>query len=151
MTRNCFFVYHSRALVAFTQGRAAIASLPRLSHAARRARLSEARRLKRSVERKRMLWTSPLASILEAGVARAMGNHALAESELRSAIAASDAAEMALHAAAARHELGLLIRGDEGAALVGVATQAMTALGILAPARFAATLVPGRPPLAAST
>jgi serine/threonine protein kinase len=149
MTQNCFFVYHSRALVAFTQGRAAIASLPRLSHAARRARLSEARRLKRSVERKRMLWTSPLASILEAGVARAMGQHAIAESELRTAIAAADAADMALHAAAARHELGLLISGDEGAALVSVAKEAMTALGILAPARFAATLVPGGPPLAA--
>jgi hypothetical protein len=50
---------------------------------------------------------------------------------------------MALHAAAARHELGLLVGGSEGATLVSNAAEAMTALGILAPARFAPMLAPG--------
>ena len=143
MTQNCFFVYQSRALVAFTQGRAAVASLPSLSSAARRGRLGEIRRLKRLVERKRMPWTVPLASILEAGMAQATGHRAGAESALRAAIAGAEEADMALHAAAARHELGLLVGGSEGATLVSNAAEAMTALGILAPARFAPMLAPG--------
>ena len=145
MTRNCFFVYQSRALVAFTQGRAAIASLQLLPREAREARLKEVGRLRRAVDRKRMPWTAPLASILQAGVARAMGDHAGAQSALRAAIAGADATDMALHAAAARHELGLLIGGEEGATLASGAREAMAALGILAPERFAPMLVPGRP------
>ncbi|MGO9838799.1 MAG: serine/threonine-protein kinase PknK [Polyangiaceae bacterium] len=144
MTQNCFFVYQSRALVAFTQGRAAIASLPRLSPWARGARLREIPRLRRIVGSKRMPWTAPLSSILEAGVARATGHLAGAEAALRAAITGAEAADMALHAASARHELGLLIGGHEGAVLVSQAREAMTTLGVLSPARFAPMLVPGR-------
>ena len=97
----------------------------------------------RAVGGKRMLWTTPLVAILEAGLARATGRHSDADSQLRAAITSAEAVEMAAHAAAARHELGLTIGGEEGAALVREAENAMTALGIRAPSRFAVMLVPG--------
>lgn len=50
---------------------------------------------------------------------------------------------LAIHAAAARHELGLLVGGEEGATLVREAEEAMTTRGIRAPARFAPVFVPG--------
>lgn len=143
MTKNFFLVYYSRALVAFTHGRAAIASVPDLSPARRRARLREARRLIGVVGEKKMPWTAPLVSILEAGVARAEGDRGRAEAALRAAITGAEAADMALHAAAARHELGLSIAGDEGAGLVRDAEEAMASRGVQAPARFAPMLVPG--------
>jgi hypothetical protein len=122
---------------------AAIASVPGLPAARRRARLREARRLIRVVGKKKMPWTAPLVSILEAGVARAEGDRTRCEAALRAAIAGAEAADLALHAAAARHELGLSIAGDEGAALVHDAEEAMAARGVQAPARFAPMLVPG--------
>ena len=143
MRKNFFLVYYSRALVAFIHGRAAIASVPSLSPARRRERLREARRLIGVVGQKKMPWTAPLVSILEAGVARAEGDRARAEAALRAAITGAEAADMALHAAAARHELGLSIGGDEGAGLVRDAEEAMATRGVQAPARFAPMLVPG--------
>jgi hypothetical protein len=50
---------------------------------------------------------------------------------------------MALHAAAARHELGLLIGGEEGGALVREAEETMKTRGVVVPSRYAAMLVPG--------
>ena len=50
---------------------------------------------------------------------------------------------MSGYASAARHQLGRLLGGDEGAALVLAAQAAMRAQGIHDPARFASTLVPG--------
>ncbi len=143
LTKNFFFVYYSQALVAFVHGRAAIASLPGLTPARRRARLKEARRLAQAVGKKRMPWTSPLTSILEAGIAQATGRRADAESALRAAIASADAAHMAIHAASARHELGLVLGGEDGAALVREAEEAMTTRGVRSPARFSQMLVPG--------
>ena len=74
MRKNFFLLYHCRALVAYGHGRAAIASLPGLSASRRRSRLRELRRLIRIVAEKRAPWTEPLAAILEAGRARAMGD-----------------------------------------------------------------------------
>ena len=51
---------------------------------------------------------------------------------------------MAGYATAARHQLGTLLGGDEGAQLVARAEEAMRAQGVRVPRRFAATLVPGR-------
>jgi serine/threonine protein kinase len=143
MHRNFFWVYYCRALAAFIHGRAALASLEGLAPARRSARLTETRRLIRIVSGRRMPWTAPLASILEAGVARASGRHAAGDAALRTAIAAAEAANLSLHAAAARHELGLSIGGDEGGALVRVAEDVMMQQGVQAPARFAPMLVPG--------
>jgi serine/threonine protein kinase len=139
-----FFVHYVRALTLSAQGRAAIASLDSLPTKRRRGRLAEVRRLQRRLQRERMPWSNALAAILEAGWARATGNNELAEAALRSAIELSQAADMALHAAAARHQLGLLVGGADGGTFVREGEDALVACGVHVPARFAAMLVPGR-------
>ncbi len=153
-----FFVQYVRALTTFVQGRAAIASLETLTTALRPARLAEVRRLQRRLEGERMVWTAPLAAILQACWARAAGDRAGAVAALREAIERAHAADMAIYAAAAQYRLGMLLGGDEGAAIVDEAEDAMSTRGIHAPARFAAMLVPGssaswgaRPELTTST
>ncbi|HEX9101138.1 MAG TPA: hypothetical protein VF997_02985, partial [Polyangia bacterium] len=54
-----------------------------------------------------------------------------------------DAADMALWAAVARWQLGRLVAGDEGAALVAAAEALLRAQSVRDPARVAATLAPG--------
>jgi hypothetical protein len=83
-----------------------------------------------------------LAQLLDAGRARLEGREAEARRHLESAAAALDDLEMTLHAAGARRALGLLIDGDEGAALVTAADQLLAAQSICDPARWAAVLVP---------
>ena len=51
---------------------------------------------------------------------------------------------MALHAASARRQLGVLLGGDAGAAAVAQAEEAMKALGVRVPERYAQMLLPGR-------
>ena len=135
-------VQHMRAQTAFVRGRCAIASIggqPSL----KAQRLAEARRLALSLEREAMGWTAPFAAILSGGAASVDGDAQSAASFLRSAIERAEAAEMSGYASAARHQLGRLLGGDEGAALVAAAQAAMRAQGIHDPARFASTLVPG--------
>jgi hypothetical protein len=132
-----------RAMTAFVRGRAAIASVHTLPERGS-ARLAEARRLARRLERERMTWTAPLAAILTAGIANAEGDRARERTSLRAAIELAQAADMSLYAAAARHQLGLALGGEEGAEILAKAEDAMRAQEIVAPARFAAMLVPGR-------
>jgi hypothetical protein len=61
-----------------------------------------------------------------------------------SIIQRAETADMSLYAAAARHQLGLALGGDEGARLVEEAAGAMAARGVRVPKRFAAMRVPGR-------
>jgi serine/threonine protein kinase len=138
------FVQYVRVLTAFAQARAAIASLDHLPPRARGRRLAEVHKLQRRLERERTPWTAGLAAIVRAGWLCESGDRAGAEAALRSAIERAEAAEMPIFAASARHRLGLLRGGDEGAALVNEAEDAMEGRGVQAPARFAAMLVPGR-------
>jgi hypothetical protein len=131
-----------RGKTLFLRGRCAIASID-ADPALRAARLREGRKLVRKLERERMPWTAPLATILSAGIASAEGNPSGAAACLRTAIELADAADMAGHANAARHQLGLLLGGDEGRDFVEKAQDAMAAQGVRAPARFASMLVPG--------
>jgi hypothetical protein len=59
---------------------------------------------------------------------------------------------MNLQADAARYQLGLLLGGDEGRALVESARSALAAQGVRAPLRFVSMSVPGRfePPVIAA-
>ncbi len=138
-------VQHMRAQTASIRGRSAIASIDG-QPALERQRLAEARRLARSLDKEGMGWTAPLAAILRAGVASVERDVQGAASSLRSAIELAEAAQMSGYAGAARHQLGRLLGGDDGDALVATAQRAMTAQGIRQPARFASTLVPGRWP-----
>jgi tetratricopeptide (TPR) repeat protein len=132
-----------RVLTHFARGRAAIVSLGSIPESARRSRLAEARRSRRLLLPKALPWTEPLAAILGACLARTEGDLQGAEKELRRAIKAAEAAEMWLHAAAARRQLGLLLGGAHGSAMVDEAEEAMKERGVRVPERYAHMLVPG--------
>ncbi|HLK39288.1 MAG TPA: AAA family ATPase, partial [Polyangiaceae bacterium] len=132
-----------RAMTHYLRGRCSLASLE-ASHAQRSARLADARRRARALEREGMGWTAPLAAIVGAGVANASGDAEKAVTLLREAARSADAADMPLHAASARHQLGLKLGGDEGRELVDEACSTMTARGVQRPERFARMFVPGR-------
>ncbi len=135
---------HMRVQTLFLRGRCAIASLE-AEPAFRTQRLLEARHIARHLETKeRLPWIAPLAAILSAGVANASGDRSGAIAGLRAAIDLAEAAHMSGYATAARHQLGLLLGGEDGRKLVALAEAAMIAQGIRVPARFASTLVPGR-------
>jgi serine/threonine protein kinase/tetratricopeptide (TPR) repeat protein len=136
-------VQHMRAQTTFLRGRSAIASLE-AEPAMRARRLAETRRLAARLEKEGMGWTAPFAAILRAGVANAEGDRTGAIDALRSAIDLALLADMAGYVAAGRYQLGSLLGGEAGAELVARAEEAMMAQGVQVPARFAATLVPGR-------
>ena len=98
----------------------------------------------RRLERAGMTWSAPLASLLRAALANAEGDGAGAIAALRAAVERAEAADMSMHASAARYQLGCLLGGEEGGALRRQAESAMTAEGVRAPARFAGMLAPGR-------
>jgi hypothetical protein len=136
-------IQHMRAQTLFLRGRCAIASLE-AEPALRSERLTEARRLARRLHREGMAWTAPFAAILRAAVASAEGDRSAAIAELRAAVDFARTADMFGYARCASYQLGLLLGGNEGQKLVAEAERAMIAEGIRVPARFAATLVPGR-------
>jgi hypothetical protein len=138
------FVQYVRVTSLFVQGRCVIASLEGVPDATRRARMAEARRLTRRLERERMQWTAPLIAILKAGLAIAAGRRDDAADALRAASEGAEAADMALHAAAARYQRGRLLGGDAGTTLVQEAEDTMSGLGVAVPERYAGMLVPGR-------
>src|SRR5258706_10231591 len=62
-------------------------------------------------------FTNAVATLRRAGIRAARGDHDGAVRAMRAAMEACDAAELGLHAHAARVRLGELIGGDEGKAL----------------------------------
>ena len=89
-------------------------------------------------------WGGPLALLLRAGVAATRGETSRAGPLLESAEAGLMAAEMALHAAAARRRRGELIGGEAGRGLVAAADAWMAGQSIKNPERMTAMLAPGR-------
>jgi hypothetical protein len=89
-----------------------------------------------------MPWCAPAAAILEAALASRQAPEA-AGLRLRAAVDGFDAADMALHAAIARHRLGRLVGGDEGQALVATAAERLRELGVKNVTAMAAMLAPG--------
>jgi eukaryotic-like serine/threonine-protein kinase len=136
-------VQHMRAQTMFIRGRCAIASIA-AQPALKSRRLAEARTLARRLEKEGMGWTAPFAAILSAGAASVEGDVPAAAAHLRSSIERAEAAKMGGYARAARHQLGMLMGGDEGKALVVSAEESMAAQGVVVPHRFASTLAPGR-------
>jgi hypothetical protein len=131
-----------RAITVYTRGRCAVASIE-ARPTQRRARIAEARRMTRRLERENMPWTAPLASIVEAAVENAAGSRATAIGALRAAIESAEAANMSMHATAARHRLGELLGGSDGEKLVETALGALGAQGIRNPQRWLAIYLPG--------
>ena len=91
-----------------------------------------------------MPWADVYAASLTACVKNAEGDREGTLLALREAIALADAAEMMLHAAAARHQLGLFLGGAEGALELQQAEDTMRAQDVRVPSKFASLYVPGR-------
>jgi eukaryotic-like serine/threonine-protein kinase len=132
-----------RVLMWYLRGRCAIASLDAVP-AKRAARIAEARKLARRLARENMHWASLAGSILTASVANAAGDRAGAIAALRDVLAGATAAELMLHVAAAQYQLGSLLGGEAGKAMVAQADEEMASRGVRSSSRMAARLVPGR-------
>jgi hypothetical protein len=143
LERSCLLEIHMiRSMTFWVRGRSAVASLGSARGSTRGARLAVARQAQRLLEREAMPWTDALAAALESSIAMARQDAGSAEIALNRAIDLAETAEMAVHAAAARHRLGSLLGGDRGTALVTNAEEAMRARGVRMPAQYARTLVP---------
>ncbi|MBL9100087.1 MAG: serine/threonine-protein kinase PknK [Myxococcales bacterium] len=105
------------------------------------ALLAEAAAAERVLTAERARWTDPLAQLLRAGLAQAHGRDDRAQAALAVAIAGLDAQRMQLWAAAARWHAARLARDP---AREAAAVRRMRELGVTAPARMAACLVPVR-------
>jgi hypothetical protein len=103
--------------------------------------LREVSRNAKRIKRARQPYAVGLATLLEAGVLAARDD-ARAPQTYQSAAELLEAADMRLHAAAARHRHGELAGGSEGEALIARAHTEMQILGVDVPARLAAVIAP---------
>jgi len=87
-------------------------------------------------------WHGAIATLRRAGLRQARHDAEGAVRAYRAAIAAADAAELGLHAAAARVRLGDLLGGDEGAALREAGLGALRAEEVRRPEAFVALFAP---------
>jgi eukaryotic-like serine/threonine-protein kinase len=133
----------ARVITNYTRGRCAISSLEHKPEL-RNARLAEARRCAVHLRRERQPWATTMAATVEAAAQHAAGDDEAAIESLRSVIEYAAASGMAMHAIVARHRLGKLLGGEEGAAIVREAHDAMSAEGIRRPERWLAVYLPGR-------
>jgi hypothetical protein len=105
--------------------------------------LRTAQQMVEQLEQQQHPWPDALALALRAGIASRRDDMSGAQSQLRAAIDAFDALEMALHAASARRRLGALIRGEEGHMLVASGDASMASRTIHEPDAITAAFVPG--------
>jgi serine/threonine protein kinase len=133
---------HVRVYTTFARGRSAVASAD--ASGLRQPRLAEARRMVRQLEREVPLCARAYAAMIAAAASNAEGDRSAAKTSLRNAIRYTEAADMSMHAAAARYQLGRLLDDDEGRALVQRAEDAMRAQNVKAPSRLARMWLPGR-------
>jgi len=97
----------------------------------------------KKIRRQRMLWSEPMARLIEAGCAATLERLDVARDDLTVAVQGFDDADMALEAAAARRRLGELVGGDEGRALLAQSDEYMHQQGIRCPERMMAVVAPG--------
>ncbi len=88
-------------------------------------------------------WPKALGQLVRAGAAAVRGDQDTAVRFLESAEADCEAADMAMHAAAALRRRGRILWGDEGEAMVARGRDAMTGQGIASPERITDMLAPG--------
>lgn len=96
-----------------------------------------------AILRTEMEWARPLAQSIQAGLRFIDGDVDASRQLLESAVHNFEKAEMALFAAAARRQLGILTGGDEGAALVATADAWLRGQLVKVPERFTEVLIPG--------
>jgi hypothetical protein len=105
--------------------------------------LGEAERWTRRIERERAPWATPFVSLARAAMADQQGRRELAIPLVETAAAAFEAADMGLHAAAARRRLGQLVGGERGEGLVRAADLWMMDQKISDPSRMSRLFAPG--------
>ncbi len=131
-----------RAMTFYTRGRSAVASIDSRPER-REALIEEARQMAQNLERERMPWTAPLAGIVRAVAENAAGDREATMAALRAVLESAESANMPMHAAVARHRLGVVLGGDKGHALANSALQSLAARGIRDPLRWTAIHLPG--------
>jgi eukaryotic-like serine/threonine-protein kinase len=133
-------IQFNRTEIVHLRGRAALCAAE--TAADPRPLLRAARRDARRIAREKMGWATPLAALLEAGVAVGEGNEHAALARLVAAEDGFEAAGMQLYRMAAQRRRGQLTPGADGARLVAEATEWMTGQGIVNPERMTAMLAP---------
>jgi hypothetical protein len=123
------------------RGRSALAAAERAVE--KGALLASAEDDARRIEREHMPWGAPLARLIRAGVANQRQHKEDALRELDAAATGFRAADMSMHAAAARWRTGQLLGGDEGRQLVDEARAFMHQRRVRAAGRMTAMLAPG--------
>jgi hypothetical protein len=111
--------------------------------ASRGALLGQAERVARKLDGERLAWASGYANLIHAGVAAGHGRPEEAVRRLRLARTFLQDSDMVLLAAAAERRLGVLLGGDEGAALSARSDAVMAREGVRNPDRLTAVLAPG--------
>jgi hypothetical protein len=125
------------------RARAALGAAAQSEGRARQALIGQALRAAARIERDAMAWATPIASLIRAGAAHLEGQSDIALAGLARAEAGFVGAEMALYAAIARRRRGELLGGDEGAALVASADEALAAATVKNVSAVTALLSPG--------
>jgi len=110
---------------------------------ARPERLHKAERIAADMLRRSSKVSQALATLVRAGAAHAAGDEGAAVAWLRTSVDALENADTRLFAAAARRYLGKLVKGDEGAALVRLAEEAMAAQSVRNIPAMCRCLAPG--------
>jgi eukaryotic-like serine/threonine-protein kinase len=125
----------------FARGRAALGAV----RAGKKELLRVAARDARVLQKEDAPYAVALGTILEGGVHRLRGDHARAATVLDAAARLCEAPEsdMHMHAYAVRWELGRLIGGNDGQALVAAAENALRAEGVRRPDAMVSTFTGG--------
>jgi tetratricopeptide (TPR) repeat protein len=105
--------------------------------------LKMAEKLARKIEKERMSWAKPFATLIRATVAHHRAQCEHAATLLSEAINGFENAGMNLYSAAARRRLGETLRDDKGRQLIAQADAWMTSQRIKAPELMTRMLVPG--------
>lgn len=125
----------------FLRGRAAL--LCAATGHERESMLEDAERSAKDIDRQRLMWTAPLASLLRASCAALRGNEVRARQQLRMANRGFDNADMLLLGYATKRRLGQLTGGSEGEGLIATADGGLRSHGVVNPERLTAVLAPG--------
>jgi hypothetical protein len=128
-----------RCVAHYARGRAALAAARQGRPELLRVAAADARRL----QREKVAYCVAVGTVLEGGVRMLRGDRDGAARAYRQAATLCEGVEMRLHVAGVNWELGRIVGGDEGAALVAGAEAAMRAQGIRSPARMVTTFTGG--------
>ncbi len=107
--------------------------------------LKVARQQAKQLSREQLPLAEPYVPCIKGGIAYLQGDRDSAAKWLREAVVASQKCQFKVHVAATNRQLGRLLGGDEGRALIAQADETMKQEGVVRPDRIAALLVPGFP------